>query len=702
MDYKNDPKGRQGLISKFINEFCYDETLWIFLIDAIKEEDQSEMENEQEISSKSKEKKQGRDKDKDKERKAARKQKKKKDKDKRKKKKSKGGDVEKGNVGPILQQLGISDEQSFKRDKHVQKVIEIYEWATSLNRRNPTIWQNYILYLRRNKKTDIALLYKALLEAMKALKYDKSCLSIWVQLTEFWTSSNRRFKLKLDILEVNDLFIELAKSFYQFDSHFVHLFEERYSEFIKGLNSTERELFLKEFRNEELPRDLKEKARNELLEKQFSKVAQKLLSMFKQILGDTSTLYPKKGLLKEIEETLKTGSETEEKTWLGVVEKLYEFKRAYPVTDNSLELFIYEKGVSLLPDSPKLWRLYLEFLDTLQGDKKNLLFSVLLYNRKILQGVLPEAFGMTICYFHNSSYPTQIEELFKKLLQELLAKDVSLYQPSFAFLFCNLLFTLHRANTASELVTPLQGEHILLRKNDNPNGRSQEENQRDSDIKDQKEIFKLSEEVSRDMLAKLVKPDQTSEFQVFDMIVDKFAGTIEGFEVERRAEIFQLLLNRMERAPFKEDLFESKFRSFSPNNILFFKLCIEYKKTIQSESTVLINSVNNCLPTVDNSNILDTAENDREKEQTSNPIEPEVKSHALLDKTFAELFWERDSKEVSEVLGDLIEALRPKGVAKLQDMIRYYAEMYIDAPEDLQVVETTLFSKIHKLKNQFA
>lgn len=62
---------------------------------------------------------------------------------------------------------------------------------------------------------------------------------------------------------------------------------------------------------------------------------------------------------------------------------------------------------------------------------------------------------------------------------------------------------------------------------------------------------------------------------------------MEDYEVEERAEIFQLVLNRMERGTFEKDVFEKEFSSLSPKNILFFKLCIEYKRILQADYSSL-------------------------------------------------------------------------------------------------------------------
>jgi hypothetical protein len=164
----------------------------------------------------------------------------------------------------------------------------------------------------------------------------------------------------------------------------------------------------------------------------------------------------------------------------------------------------------------------------------------------------------------------------------------------------------------------------------------------------------------------LTRPDPETEYEIFDMIINKFWSCIEEYDVEDRAEIYQLILNRMQRANSKEDVFKVKENSLCPKNVLFFKLCIEYKRIIQLEE---LSSGTN----------TDSVPNSREIEK---------------------MFWKKDAKEVARVLVDLVQSLKPKVVTKLEKMIRFYALIYVNDAEELQRVETALFSKIKRLPDQ--
>jgi hypothetical protein len=553
------------------------------------------------------------------------------DKSKNKKEKKHKSDSQRKEEESILMKLGVQDQNSEKQEQLVQKVIDIYEWATSLNRRNHVIWENYISFLRQNKKQDFNALHTVLLGAMKALKYHKNCVTIWVQLTELWTSLNREF-LNLNVFEINELFLELAESFYQVESHFLRLFEERYKAFLTNTSLEEKEEMLKNFGGKEIPKELLGKEKEEYINIHFSQTSESLQSAFLELISDSSNSLTGKTLMKDIEEILKTQEENNEKTWFTIISKLFEFKKFHQLKDEGIELYIYEKAISCVPSSSSLWKLYLEFLDTLPGKKKCYLFNALSENRKILHYTFPESFGFCIPYFFNKEFSQDIEDLFKKLIQELLAHNEHIYTPKFRLVFITSLYTLHKANIVSTFISPLQLT--------NPEWKS-----------------------------RLNRPDQESEYEIFDMIIAKYWNCIENYDIGDRAEIFQLLLNRMKRAKSKDDLFKQKFKSFAPSKTLFFNLCIEYKRIVQL---------------------------DHIKSQTDDKLHQEF----LEEKEkIRKEFWSQNSKEITSILIDLIKTLNPKVLSQLKDMIMFYSELYIDDVKNIQKVETALFSQMQGLHN---
>ena len=478
------------------------------------------------------------------------------------------------------------------------------------------------------------------------MKYDKNCVTIWVQLTEIWISSTRS-ELQLNAFEVNDLFLELAESFYQVENHFLQLFEERYHTFLSNLSIVEKEAMVVHYTSNSFDQQLSVDQKNEEVKSKFDQTAASLKKAFSDSLVENPSIYSGKSLLKDIEEVLKNNDDKTQGTWIRIFDKLFDFKKFYQLKDYKLELFLYEKAVSCVPTSKILWKLYFEFLEVLPGKRKSLLFNALVQNRKILHYTLPEAFGMCIPYFFDKNFSKEIEDLFKVLIQELLSKDEHIYRPKFRFVFVTSLYALHKANLISEFSTPLQlpKEYLLRFKVD-----EDDQKQGDSNLKESR---------------KLVRPDPDSEFEIFDMIIKKFWTAIESYDVEDRAEIYELMLNRMKRAAIKEDMFKVKDSCLSPKNILLFKLCIEYKRIVQKEG-----------------------------------VGGQETQSSFGSEDIASTFWKKDSKEVAEVLTDLIKFLKSKAVAKLEKMIRFYAMIYVDDVEDLQKVETALFSKIKRLPEQ--
>lgn len=132
--------------------------------------------------------------------------------------------------------------------------------------------------------------------------------------------------------------------------------------------------------------------------------------------------------------------------------------------DNSLEWYLYEKSVSCIPWSSKIWRLYFEFLDSLALPKKSLLIDTLNNNRKILSRVHPQSLGFTTPLLYSPSLKSDLEELYGTIIQDL--KSSSKYQrPSYFWLFPVLLFVLDQANSQSEFMTFAQRKNLLKTNN---------------------------------------------------------------------------------------------------------------------------------------------------------------------------------------------------------------------------------------------
>lgn len=649
---RNDLKTSQLLLNDVINDFRYEDSLWQYMVRNLEKEFELKYPKKQSHSkpkkSKKDKKKKKDKKDKDKDKKDKKEKKDKKDKKKKKDKKDKK-DKDKNTKEikltneteptPVLPKPEIDEEENSNKIEFIEKGISIFERAISLNNRSQFIWQNYIHFIRKNKKDNILDLYNILVKAKNNLKYDKNSLSIWVQLTEIWTSP-KKSNLNIDVSEINNSFIELASTFFQFDNHFINLFEERYSEFLKNLIENDQNILLSQFNQ----------AENKF--ESFTDLQNELILSFKSKLSKKSLTNPIKVLLKDIEEVIKNKSEKKSETWKLIILKLIQFKNTNSENIFEIELFYYEKAISSCPDSQHIWRLYLEYLNSLEGNKKNKLFEVIDSNRSILHQIWPQALQLTICYFHDEQYIALIDSLFKNMLEDILSNQETLIIPKYSFIYCILLFTLYKGNCLSIYHSPIQSFQMI------------EEQTKEDNIL-------ISNDKIKKTIKYLIKPDPANNYQIFDILISKSQQIIESFGPEERSEIYQLILNRMKRANCNQDFFKHYFRSFSPKNILFFKLYIQYKKIIQSE-----NNIDNSFIEQDDILLGD------------------------FNKQLGDLVSKKESSEVSQILCELIQSLNSKGITRIQKMIRFYAELYIDCPKDLQMVESNLSAKIFKLQNQ--
>lgn len=115
-------------------------------------------------------------------------------------------------------------------------------------------------------------------------------------------------------------------------------------------------------------------------------------------------------------------------------------------------MYLYEKAVSSVPCSIKIWRLYFEFLDSLGLSQKTVMIDTINNNRKILIRVFPQSLSFTIPLLYVPALKGDLEDLFAAVIDDLLESKKT-FPPNYFWFFATILYVFDKANSQSKFLT---------------------------------------------------------------------------------------------------------------------------------------------------------------------------------------------------------------------------------------------------------